>query len=97
MIYSTDDSCALLPSQRSTLVEVGLRNKLISYLCMRYCLPPTRIKAALPKPLRINEWSRMRLANDGDTIRAASFLHSAVEDGRDCTHIRVSVTHRRTS
>lgn len=61
-------------------------------LCTRFTATPHVIRRALPS--QFEEWARMRLAPDGDIIRAAAFgqddgVVAVGEESRNATFVRV--------
>ncbi|KAI0770690.1 hypothetical protein C8Q74DRAFT_1202285 [Fomes fomentarius] len=81
------DTFVLLPPSRPITLDRGLQTKLISCLCTRFTVPPACIRRILP-PV-VQQWGKLRICNDGDTIRAAALTsgnHS--EDNRDTTFVR---------
>lgn len=85
----SDNSCVLLPKRQQLALSRGLRDKIIGCLSTRYTATPAAIRAALP--VEVQEWAKVRILNDGDTIRASSLDTGATsEDGRNASYVRVS-------
>ncbi|KAI0692136.1 hypothetical protein C8T65DRAFT_586838 [Cerioporus squamosus] len=79
------ETCVLLPPKRPLPLDRGLQDKILSCLCTRLKLPPARLRCLLPSS--VEQYGKVRIFNDGDTIRAAA-LAPAPEDGRDATYVR---------
>lgn len=86
-----DPTCVVLPACKALVPDRGLIDKIVSALCTRYAATPAAIRAALP--LEVQQWGKLRILNDGDTIRAAELVAEA-EDGRDASFIRVRIPPR---
>ncbi|KAI0822204.1 hypothetical protein BC628DRAFT_706526 [Trametes gibbosa] len=81
------DTCVLLPSHRAYTPDRGIIDKIIGALCTRFdTITPQVLRRALPNT--IEEWGKVRILNDGDTIRAAK-MDSVMEDKRDATFVQV--------
>ncbi|KAI0819220.1 hypothetical protein BC628DRAFT_1333506 [Trametes gibbosa] len=78
-------TCVVLPACKALIPDRGLTDKIVSALCTRYTATPAAIRAALPR--EVQQWGKLRILNDGDTIRAAELLAEA-EDGRDASFVR---------
>ncbi|OJT08402.1 hypothetical protein TRAPUB_690 [Trametes pubescens] len=81
-------TCVVLPACKVLVPDRGLIDKIVSALCTRYAATPAAIRTALP--LEVQQWGKLRILNDGDTIRAAELVAEA-EDGRDASFIRVRI------
>lgn len=88
----TDTTCVLLAPRQPIIFEGGLLTKLLACLATRYSATPAALRAAVSK--NGQEWGKVRILNDGDTIRASALVNGA-EDSRDASFVRVS--HRRPS
>lgn len=67
-------------------LEASLKTKITAALVTRFSTTPAAVRIALPDV--VEEHGKVRILNDGDTIRAAA-LDSRPEDGRDASFIRV--------
>lgn len=72
----------------------GMTDKIVAALCTRFGATVHAIRRALPQ--QYQEWARLRIAPEGDIIRAAAFgqgdgIISVSEEGRNATFVRVSV------
>lgn len=84
-----DKDCVLLPSKRSIAFERGLIDKIIACLITRFGSNATAAAVRRALPGEFEEWARLRIANDGDTIRATAFNTANSGDKRDASFIRV--------
>ncbi|EIW62612.1 uncharacterized protein TRAVEDRAFT_115107 [Trametes versicolor FP-101664 SS1] len=84
------ETCILLPAHhRIVLQDRGVKDKIIGALCTRFrTYTPAMIRRALPS--EVDEWGKVRILNDGDTMRAAT-LHKGGEDTRDASFVRYEV------
>ncbi|KAL7277981.1 hypothetical protein ACG7TL_007934 [Trametes sanguinea] len=83
------DSCVLLPAHRCSVLVRGVVDKIVGALCTRFStIPSSVIRRSLPK--EVDKWGKVRILNDGDTIRAAA-LDRPGEDKRDATFVRYEV------
>ncbi|KAI0826921.1 hypothetical protein BC628DRAFT_1319465 [Trametes gibbosa] len=78
-------TCVLLAPHRPITLEGGLLTKLLAALATRYSATPAALRAAVSKDA--HEWGKLRITNDGDTIRASA-LDAGAEDGRDSSFVR---------
>ncbi|KAH9847274.1 hypothetical protein C2E23DRAFT_742220 [Lenzites betulinus] len=87
------DTCVLLPAHHRVRLQSdrGLTDKIIGALRTRMdTVMPHLIRRALPD--EVDEWGKLRILNDGDTIRAAAMEKSgSPEDKRDATYVRYEV------
>lgn len=84
---ASDPTCILLPARQTTVLDRGTRDKITAALCTRFdTVAPAVLRA--PLPIEIEEWGKLRIVNDGDTMRAA-LMERATEDQRDCSFVRV--------
>ncbi len=88
LIVTADPTCVVLPACKVLVPDRGLIDKIVSALCTRYAATPAAIRTALS--LEVQQWGKLRILNDGDTIRAAELVAEA-EDGRDASFIRVRI------
>ncbi|KAI0707239.1 hypothetical protein C8Q76DRAFT_817548, partial [Earliella scabrosa] len=90
------DTCVLLPARRAVVLERGPRDKLVSALGTRFdTLTAADLRRGLP--LEVQEWAKVRILPDGDTIRTSS-LDAGSQDGRDASYVRYELlvdTNRR--
>ncbi|KAI0831438.1 hypothetical protein BC628DRAFT_1462562, partial [Trametes gibbosa] len=81
------DSCVLLPASKPLVPPRGLRDKIVSHLSTRYKATPAAVRAALP--VEVQEWAKVRILNEGDTIRASTLDPGRDgEDRRNASYIR---------
>lgn len=59
---------------------------MVACLSTRFNALPAPVRAALPKTFE--QWAKVQILPDGDTIRAAG-METRAEDGRDATFVRV--------
>lgn len=89
VLWILDDTCILLPTHTRTLVDHALRQRITGALCTRFkSVTAHALRQAIPE--EVDEWGKVRILNDGDTIRAAA-LDTPGEDSRDATFVRVSL------
>ncbi|OSD02646.1 hypothetical protein PYCCODRAFT_1367075 [Trametes coccinea BRFM310] len=80
------DTCVLLPAHTRTQLDRGIIDKIVGALCTRFdTVPPNVIRQSLPH--EVDEWGKVRIVNDGDTMRAAA-MDSPRDDKRDATFVR---------
>ncbi|KAH9921953.1 uncharacterized protein BXZ73DRAFT_51623, partial [Epithele typhae] len=79
------DSCLLLPKRSQMKLVPGLREQIVNTLSTWFRAIKPDVRRALPP--EVQEWAKMRILPDGDTMRAAT---SGVEqdDARDTTWVR---------
>ncbi|KAI0638582.1 hypothetical protein C8Q77DRAFT_1188451 [Trametes polyzona] len=80
------DTFVLLPPRRVLPLNKALQDKIISCLCTRFETTPRELRKLLPA--EVTQWGRLRVRNDGDTIRTSSLAASDMEDSRDATFVR---------
>ncbi|GBE81876.1 hypothetical protein SCP_0402500 [Sparassis crispa] len=78
-------TCVVLPTRRITSLDQGLLKQLLATLCTRFSAPASTIRKVLSP--QVEEWSKLRILNDGDTIRAAE-SDCRAEDERDASFVR---------
>ena len=61
-------------------------DKIVSCLTLRFTATPNEVRAALPATME--QWAKLRILPEGDTIHAAEMEHPG-EDTRDATYVRV--------
>ncbi|KAH9857262.1 hypothetical protein C2E23DRAFT_721145 [Lenzites betulinus] len=83
-----DDTCVLMPPHRYLAPEKGLLDKVIGSLVTRFECSVQAVRSVLPREL--DQWGKVRILNDGDTIHTAS-LTMRHADKRDQTHVRYEV------
>ncbi|KAI0371589.1 hypothetical protein BV20DRAFT_1035223 [Pilatotrama ljubarskyi] len=78
-------------SHRLSSLDRGTIDKLVGVLCTRFeAIPPSVLRYALPN--HVEEWGKLRILNEGDTIRASMMdANVSVEDKRDATFVRYEV------
>ncbi|KAI0671051.1 hypothetical protein C8Q78DRAFT_973583 [Trametes maxima] len=97
------DTCVLLHPHRRLALDKGvLQDRILACLGTRHNIPPSalqRLRRALPSD--VHSWGKVRIRNEGDTIRASS-LNAHAQDGRDATFVRYELlvdrharSHRR--
>ncbi|KAI0683538.1 hypothetical protein C8Q76DRAFT_662367 [Earliella scabrosa] len=100
-------TCALLPPYRNTTsrtLDQSVKSKIISALNTRFGGSAAATRAAL-NAARIEEWGRVRVLPDGDTMRAACFAQldgsttpmTAHGAERDATYVRYEALVDRNS
>ncbi|KAH9928241.1 hypothetical protein B0H21DRAFT_700388, partial [Amylocystis lapponica] len=78
-------TCILLPAHHRTTLTWGIIDKVIGAFCTRFAVTPAAVWRALPA--QVEEWGKLLIVNDGDTMRAA-LLDGSAHDGRDTTFVR---------
>ncbi|KAI0634465.1 hypothetical protein C8Q77DRAFT_1056771, partial [Trametes polyzona] len=78
-------TCVLLAPCRPITLDTGLLLKITSCLATRYGATPAAICAAVSRDAQ--QWGKLRILNDGDTIRASKMQVSAA-DGCDASYVR---------
>ncbi len=84
-----DPTCILMPRCAPLKPDKGLLDKIVGALVTRFDtlkLKPHVIRLHLPQTF--DEWAKLRILPNGDTIHAASMIKKA-EDRRDRTYVRV--------
>ncbi len=61
-------------------------DKIISCLTLRFTATPNEVRAALPTS--VEQWAKLRILPEGDTIRAAE-METPGEDTWDASFVRV--------
>ena len=69
-------------------------DKIVSCLTLRFTATPNEVRAALPATME--QWAKLRILPEGDTIRAAE-MENYGEDTRDATYVRVCTCVFHTS
>ena len=74
----------------SLRTDRGLLIKISAALCTRFdSLTPSEARRLIPD--QAEEWGKLRIRNDGDTMRASKMSATdTVEDSRDASFVRVS-------
>lgn len=71
----SDDTCVLLPAHHRVILERGLKDKVVAASCTRFnTVTPSVLRRAMPG--KVDGWGKVRILNDGDTIRAAALEKS---------------------
>ena len=78
----------LPPHRRGVRIDRPLEDRIIGHLVTRFGGTVPRTRLAL-QHAEVDEWAKVRIANDGDTLRSSTFA-SVFEDRRDATYVRVS-------
>ena len=75
-----------MPRRSPFTPERTLMDKIVSCLTLRFTATPNEVRAALPATME--QWAKLRILPEGDTIRAAE-MENYGEDTRDATYVRV--------
>ncbi|KAH9935848.1 hypothetical protein B0H21DRAFT_813369 [Amylocystis lapponica] len=79
-------TCVLLAPRRiEQIMNHSLKDKIVGALATRFNTSAAGARTILPQVLEC--WGKVRILNDGDTIRAAAFT-KARDDSRDATYVR---------
>ncbi|RPD71195.1 hypothetical protein L226DRAFT_547468 [Lentinus tigrinus ALCF2SS1-7] len=79
------DTFVLMPQRSPLTLNRTLMDKILSCLTLRFTATPNEVRAALPRT--VEQWAKLRILPEGDTIRAAD-LQNPGEDTRDATYVR---------
>lgn len=79
-----------MPRHAPLTLDRTLTDKIVSCLTLRFTATPNEVRAALPTT--VEQWGKLRILPDGDTIRAAE-LETVGEDTRDASYVRVCGLH----
>ncbi len=76
----------LIPRRSTLTLERTLFDKIVSCLTLRFTATPAAVRSAIPE--QVQQWSKLRILPEGDTIRASE-MENPGEDTRDASFVRV--------